>query len=84
MSDDKPREYTLANHPDEDPEFMEGLAIASRDNDKSLRGRLASAIARFPAQHRTWQVEALESLRGSYSLADFLIEHALPADEREK
>ena len=79
MSTDKPREYMLANHPDEDPECMEALGRTSRDTDQSPRGRLARALAAFPALHRTWGLEALESLRGSYSLADFLIEHALPA-----
>lgn len=80
---DKPAEYPLANHPDEDPEFMEALAIASRDNDMSQRGRIATALARFPALHRSWQLEALESLRGSYALADYLIEHVIQKAERK-
>lgn len=70
---DKPAEYALANHPDEDPEFMEALAFRSRDTDQSPRGQLARAIAAFPALHRSWSLEALESLRGSYSLADYLL-----------
>ncbi len=73
MSTDKPREYMLANHPDEDPECMEALGRTSRDTDQSPRGRLARALAAFPALHRTWGLEALESLRGSYSLADYIL-----------
>jgi hypothetical protein len=81
---DKPAEYALANHPDEDPEFMEALALTSRDTDQSPRGQLARAIAAFPALHRSWSLEALESLRGSYSLADYLLANctaSAPAEE---
>lgn len=76
---DKPAEYALANHPDEDPEFMDSLGYQMRANDQSPRGRLAHAISQFPALHRSWSVEALESIRGSYSLADYLIAHFFKA-----
>lgn len=64
-------------------EFMEALAFRSRDTDQSPRGQLARAIAAFPALHRSWSLEALESLRGSYSLADYLLANypaSAPAD----
>ena len=76
---DKPREYMLAHHPDDDPEFMDSLGYKMRANDQSPRGRLAHAISQFPAQHRSWSIEALESIRGSYSLADYLLEHFFKA-----
>ena len=78
---DKPAEYPLSNHPDEDAEFMEALGRASRDTDQSPRGQIARALAAFPAMHRSWGLEALESLRGSYSLADYLLGNVLNKDD---
>ncbi len=60
----------MAPHPnlDLDPEFLRGLA------DGPLREALAAAIAAFPPLHRTWEIEALESTRGRYALANHIID----------
>ena len=58
----------MAPHPNLDPEFLQGLA------DSPLREALAEAIAQFPALHRTWEIEALESTRGRYALANHIID----------
>lgn len=58
----------MAPHPNLDPEFLQALA------DGPLREALAAAVAAFPALHPDWRLEALESTRGRYALANHLID----------